>query len=48
MDENTKVKVLVLEVIGLIIGSFYYVQNEKEKEKVKAGDCLRITNSISF
>ena len=35
MDENTKVKVFVLEVIGLIIGSFYYVQNEKEKEKLR-------------
>ena len=48
MDENTKVKVFVVAVIGLIIGSFYYVQNEKEKEKVKAGDCLRIKNSINI
>jgi hypothetical protein len=48
MDEDTKVKVFVLAVIGLIIGSFYYVQNEKEKEKVKAGDCFRIKNSISI
>ena len=48
MDEDTKVKVFVVAVIGLIIGSFYYVQNEKEKEKVKAGDCLRIRNSIGI
>ena len=48
MDENTKVQVFVVAIIGLIIGSYLYSENEKEKEKVKVGDCLRIRNSIDI
>ena len=48
MDENNKVQVFVVAIIGLIIGSYLYSENEKEKEKVKVGDCLRIRNSIDI